>query len=617
MRKIKTLFLYVLTTVQLIAPNSSFSQENDLNSSDLTQNLRSKKIFQKYMNNPIASEEYRRQLWQLINIEPERYLLDLFYNSNNPIIQDLRKPILEEHLRQVQYSSIQSKLTMLSVVSGLSDYYDNLLNTIKDCAKESGLSQENIDAIEFFFVAGDYNAFTVSGSKEKLLVYIQSDLAKNLSQSEIRSVVSHEIGHVISRHSLSVKYSGVLFFLIANQVYPESFQSAEHQENAFVSQLAKRIQLKYSPNEIKALTNEFIVYLINLLQNTNSPSQTIQFFSELLANYSTISFSSPNINLYWNHVFVANNAMSRMREKSADRYSMAFNTNINVASSILKLMTNMNHTPREKKRIIDHITKTVRDTIAVTNTNLLQSIDSASHPAIGTRMVDIQDESTYPAIIFANPFMRLVLLESSLEHANYSEEFYIKQSESPQLNLSFTNQETPQKISEQLINDTIALVNEIGLGAEVNPRFNNIIQYFIYEKINFITYYNASIKFSEELPREQSIIMKNSLKMLEQRITQKPKLLLSLEAELYKTLKSNALTESEISSTLAHQQLLADLYKAGSIEELTRVFNDISNPSRFIKSKTFSHNAQPENISFNACERLLVKYAYPSKDELK
>ena len=128
------------------------------------------------------------------------------------------------------------------------------------------------------------NAFAYPGG----FIYVTDELLKldHISRDEVAAVLSHEIGHVISRHSMKRIISTQVVQWIINAItrddgddYQESF--TENMIEMFMENASKFGLLKYSR------TNEFEADAkgIDVMINTNgqyNPSGMIRFFEKLM-----------------------------------------------------------------------------------------------------------------------------------------------------------------------------------------------------------------------------------------------------------------------------------------------------------------------------------------------
>ena len=146
-------------------------------------------------------------------------------------------------------------------------------------------SQYRSYSFSFQIIDENYvNAFAYPGG----FIYVTDELLKldHISRDEVAAVLSHEIGHVISRHSMKRIISTQVIQWIIKAItrddgddYQETF--TENMIEMFIENASKFGLLKYSrTNEFEADTEG-----INLMIRTNgqyNPSGMIRFFEKLM-----------------------------------------------------------------------------------------------------------------------------------------------------------------------------------------------------------------------------------------------------------------------------------------------------------------------------------------------
>jgi Peptidase family M48 len=329
---------------------------------------------------------------------------------------------------------------------------------------------------------------------------------ERLTHNELRAVLAHELGHIRSLHSAKgAMHELFLRFILMNYsnpnviqgIAPDMFNMAEailadqgHNHvimshgHGHKRRKGNKSMLMGDPSPIgKALITlmelqapqkdylikNYIALIIKTLAAEKGSQDSIQYFTELLNN-SVGSANALTIDLqaFAGHAKEAMNAISRAQEKSCDRYATSNVPNDYVASTMAKLgglplQPVASLAREERKAIIEMMKKEVKDFYAKYGDEDISEYVGSTHPAIALRLVNILEIPSYPEILFANPFLRLLLMEDLLvAEARRKTEL--------------------KKYLEAIRADIITLVDDFGLGSKNNARFNKLIQYYAVNK---------------------------------------------------------------------------------------------------------------------------------------
>ncbi|MBI14698.1 MAG: hypothetical protein CL782_00300 [Chloroflexi bacterium] len=128
----------------------------------------------------------------------DKYLNFIRLESESDTILDDDR-ILFHKLQETRQSLLSNSLRVTETTVPL------VYTQIEICAKILNLNLKNIDA--YIYSKQDYNAFSISNSKDEILIGISSSLVKTLNLIELRFLLGHELGHAIFNHSESTHLS--------------------------------------------------------------------------------------------------------------------------------------------------------------------------------------------------------------------------------------------------------------------------------------------------------------------------------------------------------------------------------------------------------------------------
>ena len=529
MRKV-ILYLSVVSFSNLLSANTEVDKKNsDSGVIDpnpiveiIEQSGGSRNTLSRYMNPPLR-QHFRRLQWEVFLHPADLSLADFYYSFSDqlaPLFEDLKK-VHEERL-QVFSNIFSSSMTLLT--KDFPGRYSRIFRIAQNAALDLGFSAKVIDNIEVYHADGSKNALTVSGTSERIIIVINSELVAKLSNSDIRSVLFHEMGHIRAFHTVQSSFDNLfLSFLdqhIATKLKAELMAEAiNNKENVpltktnaetspVVGQVNKSIiaeghdhsslssdlndhpimvylhdkeetvlsealgklqsQSTEKQNELAIL---YLSKLIEVLKSTGSSQIFIEYLTEvqsaLIKNESLKPFAQ-RFTLVINKV---TEAISRAREFSADNFSLGHVPNEHVGSSLLKI-SGLEFDVKDRDLILQLTLKQAKKLIETVSPDELAFLQGTTHPSHVLRVAHAMEQSSFPQILFANPFLRLVIFEDYLRNQQF---------EHPSLAVPLNS----------LQNDIVSLIVELGLDRKSNPRLTNLLQYVLVNKITAI-YFLAS-----------------------------------------------------------------------------------------------------------------------------
>jgi Zn-dependent protease with chaperone function len=481
--------------------------------------------------------------------------------------------------------------------------FDRVDRIIVEVAKSIGFSSEAIKNREIYIRGGDMNAFTVSGDNSRIIVVIHTDLLERLTHNELRAVLAHELGHIRSLHSAKgAMHELFMRFILMNYsnpniiqgIVPEMFNMAEaiwadqdhhpiimSHGQGHKRRKGKKSMLMGDPSPIgKALITlmglqapqkdflikNYIALLINTLVAEKGSQESITYFTKLLNSAGdTANVLTIDIQDFAVQAKEAMNAISRAQEKSCDRYATANVPNEYVASTMAKLgglpLQPVASLAREERTAIIEIMKQeVKDFYSQYGDEDISKYVGTSHPAIALRTVNILEIPSYPEILFANPFLRLLLMEDLL-------------TEEVQTKVAF------KKYLEAIRADILTLVDDFGLGAKTNARFNKMIQYYALNKRLKIQAAEAvgAVNLPEGLDENTRKFLENAQAAVVKDGSAKYLVLYQLEKEFKKQIRAFDSSRPAVEKTRMEERLamLQKVLQSTDAEELRTVHSQV------------------------------------------
>jgi hypothetical protein len=159
---------------------------------------------------------------------------------------------------------------------------------------------------------------------------------------------------------------------------------------------------------------------------------------------------------------VAQVAISNSQEKTADNFAMATTNDRIFASALAKLM-DTKFTERDRDAILKLKAVNAQEFFARVPEQERGPYLGQGHPSLVLRTAAAMSAPNYPAILFADSYFRLLLLESRLR-------------------TSSANETDVAEPLAALTADIVASMFKYRLGARYNPRFDKIVQYYALNK---------------------------------------------------------------------------------------------------------------------------------------
>lgn len=509
--------------------------------------------FNQIMEKPIMRETFL-QLQRRILLEPVDALVHSFIESS-PEVKHLSLMLAENFRTELNTYIINLELshTFIPVEpltqnskSPLTKKYSRIQRILGDIARDFGYSAEAIKN-RLFYIAngnGQVNAFTVSPFQDAIVIVANEELIDKMSDLELRAVLGHEFGHIRAGHVVNGILLNVLmnmslrYFNSQENMSESIMESGAH--NHFVQYLNKmRInkgaELKISLREIEAyvyqnrevLVPKFINLCKAILAISPGYSKEAQYFKDLYSLRENGSTVSIDIKKMQNLLQLVIGVISRSQESSSDRFASSQSHSENIATSMLKLAGVSTEANKEELRaILESTVNRAKNIVSHLSPEDLRFFNESSHPEKSLRVLSIIKFPRVPDIYFANPFMKLLLVENEVMNKVKILEAYIqgqkirfeeinvetKKSEtssgndkSEELKIAFNARivqlenitKELQLELDALRQSIIAKIISIDGTSEIkemiktpkvptNPRFDNLLQFTSFNKLNII-----------------------------------------------------------------------------------------------------------------------------------
>lgn len=457
------------------------------------------------MADPIANKAFHDLQLQVLQTPSDAMVYQYFAKS--PIFAKLYQFLVRHNDSLLLGFEMQAKSQMVQAVRGLTPQYDLVDKLVVEVATSLGFTKEAIANRQIYLLGGEENAFTVSGSQNKIIVAFQRGILRTMTRSEIAGVLAHELGHIRAEHtvkgimnSIMMELVGELFVNGRITVSPQdanvnnrlkniecfgckihdhknetvekvmasleatltgkSIAASQHQNFDLKLGATSNPKLKMIDQQIQEFVIQFasmdkahlqqaigsyLQLMIRVAQAEKAPVQTIQYFATLLHNVSQIGSFRVNMQEYLMHAKMAEFAISRAKETTADQVSAATVRNEHLASAFSKLL-GLDFEKEFRPQIFDQIKKQAVDLLKNTPPELLPSFVGTTHPSLVLRINNVLNIPAYPSVLLANNYLRLLFLNEGLINAEARARAYL---------ISF---EAQVKADTQAVEDRIAEV---------------------------------------------------------------------------------------------------------------------------------------------------------------
>lgn len=464
------------------------------------------------MADPIANKAFHTLQLQMLQTPSDAMVYNYFAKS--ALFAPLYQFLVQNNDSLLMGFELQAKSGMVQAVRGLTPQYDLIDKLVVEVATSLGFTKEAITNRQIYVLGGDENAFTVSGSQNKIIVAFQRGILRTMTRSEIAGVLAHELGHIRAEHtvkgimnSIMLEMIGELFVNGRITVSPQDanisklatvechgcalhrdnnseklmstiesllIRSDVHQPNhnlnikldtrnaklGLIDQQIQQFVIQFAsmpkPQLQKAVAS-YLRLLIQIGQAEKAPMQSINYFATLLHNVSRVGTFRVNMQEYLTHAKMVEYAISRAKETTADQISAATVRNEHLASSFSKLI-GLDFEKEYRPQIFEQIKKQAQDILTTTPPEMLYAVAGTTHPSLVLRINNVLNIQPYPSVLFANNYLRLLLLNDALMTAEAQAKAYMTSFEE-QMKVSI--QDTEKMIAEAAGKSTPEEIAEI------------------------------------------------------------------------------------------------------------------------------------------------------------
>ncbi len=610
------------------------------------------------MENQFIRQAYREMQYNELNTKLDSELREYF--ESHPLISSTFSELTQVQEMIVEDFIKQAEMSMYRIREHSPGELGRLDKIIVETMVSLGFSREAIKNRKTYLALGEVNAFTVSGSENHPIVVVNTGLLEKLGDLEAKAVIAHEFGHILSKHTIISIVSRVLLnftgaYLTHGKMALQSIQSemnsivadlknlktCTHADHSHMHELMGEERTHFTmsdsdkalnaalgklmsanPSAILEASVQFLTYVTENGRGLYLRPQTIGYFKKAI-EVIKLNAQDPageallNTKDFPVHAKEVIEALSRVKEKSADHFSGAIIPNEIVASAFLKLVGPNSFKREDRKVFFADIQQQVREFMQKYDYEKQIDAIGSTHPALNLRITDILNIKKYPSLAIANPFLRLMMIREQVVTKSImmaevvsSIEMQLKQIEENGL-----PEEVKKKLTEEQQVEAIKQAEEallqymieaegyekaisvieseiLGLminfeGAKRNPRIENIIQFLSFEKE--LKFYQSKLMAAElEKPEvkedaEKAQYLKQMIAGLQQAAIQDDAIIDSLLAKLPKNSQ--------------YIDLLSELKAVASMEDGEALRAKITN---FKKHTSLPRSADPNN-----CEALL------------
>lgn len=470
----------------------------------------SRTTFAEFMGDPYLREIFSDLQHRYLSSNPDRTLHEFIARQSalGSIVDDFIKDE-EASLRSFE---LKRGAELLELGPAAKGHYAAIYSLLTRTAVDLGFSPQAIDNRRVYVEFGK-NAFAVSKTAEHIFVVLSSQLIEKLNFVELRSVFAHELSHIKNQHFIERCIESILSSL-AIEIYsngvpdqidvdllgrllkymrhinrgPESKITArsfseEGPQPSSGSNLRKIFEdafqslLSLERTEFEALIRNFLGIQLKRLKEMKAQEEDISFHKSLVAldplDRSDIGRLSLDVLLQkMNRAF---NALSQAHEESADRFGTSVTSSDQTAAATLFATLDVRLQRDDRISMLDQVQQQWQryQTRFSQDERAAHSFGS-THPGNIPRISKIMQTPAYPAILFANPFLRLLLLEDELNL---------------RLNHLSSHSAPPQQLQKvssllsKLQSRLFYLITHAGtvvrssLADSANPRFDNFVQF--------------------------------------------------------------------------------------------------------------------------------------------
>lgn len=448
---VKFFVVMLLMFVQTVFSPIAFAADGE-HIDPLMASSSSKEALLKSMDDPIANKAFHEIQLQVLQTPSDALIYRYF--SSSPIFSSLYEFLVKHNDELVRGFELGAKSSMLQAVRGITPKYDLIDKLVVDVASNLGFTKKAIENRQIFILGGDENAFTVSGSQNKIIVAFQRGILRTMTRTEIAAVLAHELGHIRAEHTVKGIMNSIMLEVVGELFVSgklgvmqdgtdltkltedmcigvcthskdavEKFESGTKVNNSvrfvdneiqkFVSSIANMPKAK-----LQYLVGSYLQVALKVAIAENAPNQTVQYINILLQNVANIGQFKVNPTEFLQHAKMVQFALSRAKETTADQISASIVRNEYLASAFAKLI-GLDFDREFRPQIFNQIKKQANEILNLVPASQLSMVVGSTHPSLVLRINNMLTVPVYPSILFANGYLRLLLLNDALVSTKY------------------------------------------------------------------------------------------------------------------------------------------------------------------------------------------------------
>lgn len=572
-----------------------------------------KQVFARYIDIKTTRYIFRRAQETMIQMPEDRAFGDLFnsWGEQIPLLGQLFEDMRGAHARSLDDFSSHAQTSMIKL-RPVTDLFKRFDDAVLTAAQDLGFTSTAIANREVYFQAREMNAFTVSGNSERLIAVLGTYLTEEMDPRELSVVLSHEMGHVLAKHSFKGLIHNLMMNVIArtfiapglmpnmfNQTAgldlinfsatncPIGHSGCSHKHESQPSQMAAsgyqpmqsldgpsfnqvlnrglNLLMNLPPQMKAAMIKMYMAHLIMVMKAETADPQAIQAAFELF-NYdpNSPSIMVPHPLMIQRVLVEADSAISRSQEKSADAYAASLYDKQYAAGVMVKLAgypkdPNSKNPDADKRAIIQSVFKQVKEYLEKTKGRNQSGFVGSSHPAVALRLDGVLKDGTYPEVLFRQPFYRLLVIEDMLQTQAKS------------------GDKKAAEILPVLRRDILNVLSKNNLSSApkgpktMNSNFEKLIQYYAFNRVKLL---ETRAKLIAQTPKTREMVQ--AIQAIESEIQSNFTLLVETQKILVASIAKATGADKEFGEN--RLAVLQALMKSGDIEELKAIHRGAQPP---------------------------------------
>lgn len=470
----------------------------------------SRATFAEFMGDPYLRMVFSDLQDRYLSSNPDRTLHEFI--ASQSALASIVDDFIKDEEASLRAFELKRGAELLELGPAAKGHYAAIYSLLTRTAVDLGFSPQAIKNRRVYVEFGQ-NAFAVSKTAEHIFVVLSSQLIEKLNSVELRSVFAHELSHIKNQHMIERAIESILSSL-AVEIYSNGVPDQVDRDLLerllrYVRHVNRGLESKITANsegedglrpssgsnlrkiiedafesllaiertEFEALMRDFLDIQLKRLKEMKAHKEDISFHISLSAlnpfdRFEKNRLPSDGLLRQMNKAF---NALSQAQEESADRFGTSVTSSDQTAAATLFATLDVRLQRDDRISMLDQVHQQWQRFQAKFSQDdrAAHSFDS-THPGNIPRISKIMQTPAYPAILFANPFLRLLLLEDEL-NLRFS---HLSSHSAPSQQL-----QSVSSLLSKLQSRLFYLLTHSGaesrssLADTANPRFDNFVQF--------------------------------------------------------------------------------------------------------------------------------------------